>query len=66
VEELVILLKGKVLEYIDISDEISDEQLYDAIEYIMKTNLDTAYVPIKDRIEIKLRIFNSIKKRHHK
>jgi len=62
VEELVILLKGKVLEYIDISDEISDEQLYDAIEYIMKTNLDTAYVPIKDRIEIKLRIFNSIKK----
>ncbi len=61
-EELVLLLKEKVLEHIDISDEISNERLYEAIDFVMRQSTDFEYISIIDRIECRNRIFNSIKK----
>ncbi len=56
------LLQQRIMETIDLSREITDEELYDTIDYILITHSREEYVSMKEKQRLRKDIFNAIRK----
>lgn len=61
-QQLKELLQKKVMEDIDLTREISDEELYLIIDHILIDYCKTVYIPMQEKQSLRKQIFNSIRK----
>ncbi len=61
-KKLKEILKQEVLNDLDFSLDISDERISQAIDQAIRNEASKAYIRLKDKIELKKEIYNSIKK----
>lgn len=60
--EAISKLKQEIIESIDVSRQISDEEVYDIIDEALRRWIRKVYVRIPERIKLRRDIFNSIRR----
>jgi pilus assembly protein CpaF len=61
-DQLKELLKKRILDTIDLSREVSDEELYQTIDHIIISHSKEEYVSMQEKRRLRKDIFNSIRK----
>lgn len=61
-DRLKEILKQKVIDEIDLSREVTDEELYDLIDHILVSYSREEYISIREKQRLRKDIFNSIRK----
>ncbi len=55
-------LQARILEEIDLSKEVGDDELMDMIHHLLEENQEQKYIPLKDKAGIGKAVFNALRK----
>ena len=53
---------GKILEKIDLSEEIDDEELTEVIYQVLEEYSEKQYISLQDKVEVGQELFNAFRK----